>query len=70
MPDHIDVAFTCTKCGNKVLWKEDLRDNEVVTCPNCGQAGPTLGELKKASLKAAQQAVEKITGKGIKWNRK
>lgn len=67
MPDHSVVTFRCP-CGEQVFWEDDLRDNEVVTCQNCGRKGPTLGSLKKAALDATKKAVEKITGKGIKWD--
>ena len=67
MPDHISVSFKCAGCGKQLLWKDDLRDEEIVTCPNCGRNGPTLGELKSATFEAAKKEVEKITGKGIKW---
>jgi DNA-directed RNA polymerase subunit RPC12/RpoP len=67
MADHIDIAFKCMKCGKQVFWKADHRDNDPVVCGNCGHKGPTLKTLKKASLDAAKKAVEKLTGKGIKW---
>lgn len=67
MSDHIDVSFCCDACGKKLLWKDELRDDEAVTCPNCGKKGPTLGKLKAATMETAKQHVEKVVGQPIKW---
>ncbi len=68
--DHIDVSFSCDACGAKLLWKYDLRDDEIVTCPDCGKEAATLGEIKAAAMEASKEAVEKIVGQPIKWDRK
>ena len=67
MADHIEASFRCDACGTQLLWKDDLRDDEMVSCPNCGKEAATLGELKAATMKAAKEHVDKITGDRIKW---
>lgn len=67
MSDRIDVSFKCDACGTQLLWKDDLGEEEIVTCPNCGKDAATLGELKAATMKAAKEAVAKIVGQPIKW---
>ena len=68
MPDHVTATFKCDACGAQLLWKDDLRDDEATACPKCGREGPTLGELKAATMEAAKKEVEKLTGqRGIKW---
>jgi DNA-directed RNA polymerase subunit RPC12/RpoP len=65
--DRIEVSFSCERCGSQLLWKDDLRDDEPVTCPDCGHKGPTLGELKATTFEAAKEHVEKVVGQPIKW---
>lgn len=64
---HIDVSFRCDACGAKLLWKDDLRDDEIVSCPDCGKKAAAMGELKVATMEIAKQTVEKAVGQPIKW---
>lgn len=65
--DHIDVSFNCDRCGSQLLWKDDLRDDETVTCPNCGKEGPTLGQLKEAAMQASTKAIDDVMGQPLDW---
>jgi predicted nucleic-acid-binding Zn-ribbon protein len=65
--DGFDITFKCIACGEQLFWEENLRDDQAVTCPNCGRDNPTLGELKATALEAAMKAGDDIAGEPLDW---
>ncbi len=59
MPDHIDASFQCDACGAKLFWIDEHRDEAPVICPYCDNEGPTLGELKTATMRCTKKKVGK-----------
>jgi hypothetical protein len=67
MDDGFNITFKCVGCGEQLFWKDDLREDDVVTCTHCGRNNPTLGELKAAAMEAAKKEAENIIGHPIEW---
>jgi len=56
----VEMTPSCGECGsNDLIGPDDMTDESVITCNACGAENGTLGELKAAAFRLAEQEAEK-----------
>jgi DNA-directed RNA polymerase subunit RPC12/RpoP len=58
--DTVQVWANCPTCHSRIIWADDVTDETMLVCKECGQEVGTYGDFKMKAMDAVRERVETI----------
>lgn len=53
--DNIEVHANCSSCHTRISWTDEVTDETMLVCNNCGREVGTYGDFRERAIEAVRQ---------------
>ncbi len=64
----IQVRANCPTCHSRITWTDDVTDETMLVCKECGQEVGTYADFKMKAVEAVRDRAEAIMKDALKSN--